>query len=53
LSDTPFFTMPGNVRKVMISPGETLEKGEYIATVMLDYGDETILEAAELEFRYD
>lgn len=53
LSDTPFFTMPGNVRKVMISPGETLEKGEYIATVMLDYGDDTILEAAELEFRYD
>jgi hypothetical protein len=30
-----------------------LEKGEYIATVMLDYGDETILEAAELEFSYE
>jgi hypothetical protein len=53
LSDTPFFTMPGNVRKVMISPGEDLEKGEYTATVMLDYGDETIIEAAELEFRHE
>ncbi|MDD4778578.1 MAG: hypothetical protein PHV53_09865 [Fermentimonas sp.] len=53
LDVTPFFTMPGNYRKVMISPGESLEKGDYTATVILDYGDETILEAAELEFRYE
>ena len=53
LNDTPFFTMPGNSRKVMIAPGDALDKGDYIATVILDYGDETILEAAELEFRHE
>lgn len=53
LLDLPFLTMPDNNRKVMISPGESLEKGDYTATVILDYGDETILEAAELEFSHE
>lgn len=53
LNELPFFTMPGNSRKVMIPTGDNLEKGNYTATVILDYGDETILVAAELEFRHE
>lgn len=53
LGNIPFFTMPGNQRKVIIPLGESLEKGDYTATVILDYGDETTLEAAELEFSHE
>ncbi len=53
LGEVPFFTMPGNHRKMMISTGEKLERGDYTATVILDYGDEATLEAAELEFRHE
>ncbi len=53
LGETEFYTMPGDHRKVGIPMREVPEKGDYTATVILDYGDETTLEAAELEFNYD
>lgn len=53
LGETEFYTMPGDHRKVGIPIKEFLEKGDYTATVILDYGDETALEAAELEFSHD
>jgi len=53
LGETEFYTMPGDHRKMGIPIKELLEKGDYTATVILDYGDGTALEAAELEFSYD
>lgn len=53
LGETEFYTMPGDQRKVGIPIKELPTKGDYTATVILDYGDETALEAAELEFSYD
>ena len=48
-----FYTMPGDRRIMQIPLRQELEKGRYTATVMLDYGDDTTIEAAELEFRYE
>jgi P pilus assembly chaperone PapD len=48
-----FYTMPGDRRIMNIPLQHALEKGKYTATVMLDYGDETTIEAAELEFTYE
>lgn len=48
-----FYTMPGDRRIMQIPLREELEKGKYTATVMLDYGDRTTIEAAELQFSYE
>jgi len=48
-----FYTMPGNRRIMSIPLQHTLEKGKYTATVILDYGDDTTIEAAELQFSYE
>jgi len=48
-----FYTMPGDRRIMHIPFQHTLEKGKYTATVMLDYGDDTTIEAAELQFTYE
>lgn len=48
-----FYTLPGDKRTMFIPIGATLEKGEYIATVIIDYGDDTTLEAAELQFSHE
>jgi P pilus assembly chaperone PapD len=48
-----FYTMPGDRRIMSIPLLHVPEKGKYTATVMLDYGDDTTIEAAELEFRYE
>lgn len=53
LGKIDFYTMPSDYRKVIIHAAEPLEKGTYIATVILDYGDDSVLEAAELEFSYE
>lgn len=53
LGETEFYTLPGDHRKVGIPMKKIPEKGDYTATVILDYGDEITLEAAELEFNYD
>jgi hypothetical protein len=48
-----FYTMPGDRRIMQIPLRQELEKGRYTATVMLDYGDDTTIEAAELQFTYE
>lgn len=48
-----FYTMPGDRRIMQIPIGHELEKGRYTATVMLDYGDRTTVEAAELQFSHE
>lgn len=53
LGKIDFYTMPGDHRKMIIHATEPLEKGNYIATVVIDYGDDSVLEAAELEFSYE
>lgn len=53
LKASDFFTMPGDERVLQIPLVEGLERGTYIATVMIDYGDATTIEAAELEFYHE
>lgn len=53
LEETVFYTLPYDHRTMFIPIGRTLEKGEYVATVVLDYGEDTTLEAAELQFRHE
>lgn len=48
-----FYTMPGDVRETSIALPKTLEFGKYIATILMDYGDENSLEIAELTFTYE
>ncbi|MDD4439034.1 MAG: molecular chaperone [Tissierellia bacterium] len=48
-----FYTLPGDKRNLRIPFQHSMEKGDYIATVMLDYGDKTTIEAAELVFSYE
>lgn len=53
LDPSDFYTMPGDRRTMRLPFRHTLEKGRYTATVMLDYGDSTTIEAAELQFGYE
>ena len=48
-----FYTLPGNVREMVIPVHKPLEKGSYNASVLIDYGDESTLEMAELNFNYE
>ncbi len=48
-----FYTMPGDHRSMRIPLRQDLEKGRYTSTVMIDYGDRTTIEAAELQFSYE
>lgn len=48
-----FYTLPGNVRMLSIPVGKILEKGSYNASVLIDYGEASALELAELNFNYD
>lgn len=45
--------MPGDVRETSIALPKALEFGKYIATILMDYGDENSLEIAELTFTYE
>ena len=53
LEPSDFYTMPGDHRIMQIPFGQELETGTYIATVMIDYGDVTTIEAAELQFSHE
>ncbi len=53
LKTTSFYTLPDDHRIMYIPLDQRLDKGQYIATVMLDYGDDNNIEAAELEFEYE
>ncbi|RRJ93582.1 fimbrial biogenesis chaperone [Flavobacterium macacae] len=48
-----FYTLPGNPRQLTIPLGKTLEKGNYTASVLIDYGDASTMEMAELNFTYE
>ncbi len=53
LENVIFYSMPMDHRKLYIKLPDKLEKGNYTATVLIDYGDENNIEAAELDFVYE
>lgn len=53
LNTIEFYTLPDDHRIMYIPLDQKLDKGQYVATVMLDYGDDNNIEAAELEFEYE
>ncbi|WP_270089202.1 fimbrial biogenesis chaperone [Sphingobacterium sp. SYP-B4668] len=52
LENQVFYTMPGDTRTLYIPVKKDLTAGNYIATVMLDAGDDYV-EAAEISFVYE
>jgi P pilus assembly chaperone PapD len=48
-----FYTLPGNKRTAAIQLPKDLSKGDYVATVLINYGDDAEMEAAELKFSYE
>jgi hypothetical protein len=48
-----FYSMPGDFRETDIVLPENLESGKYIATILIDYGDDNTIEMAELSFTYE
>lgn len=51
---TVFYTLPGNKRILILKVPDTLEENvKYIATLLIDYGDEHTMEMAELTFTYE
>lgn len=48
-----FYTMPGDYREMIIGLPEKVEPGKYVATIIIDYGDDNTIEMAELTFTYD
>lgn len=53
LEPIDFYSMPGDRRIMPIPLRHVLQGGRYTATVMIDYGDRTTIEAAELQFSYE
>lgn len=53
LPDTIFYTMPQDYRKLPIVLPDDLAKGKYIATALLNYGDDETIKMAELRFSHD
>ncbi len=53
LEESVFYTLPGDERTMFLPLGRELDNGEYIATIIIDYGDDVALEAAELQFKYE
>ncbi|WP_421940001.1 molecular chaperone [Pedobacter sp.] len=53
LKDIIFYSLPGNKRKVFFALPVSLEKGEYVASAVLNYGDEATVKLAELEFTHE
>ena len=53
LDDVVFYSMPGDKRDIYLQLPETLEKGKYIATALIDYEDASAVKLAELSFTYE
>lgn len=53
IEETGFRTLPGDRRVMLISLPAGLPKGNYTVTVMMDYGSDSEIEAAELKFTYE
>lgn len=48
-----FYSMPGDFRETDITLPQDLEPGKYVATILIDYGDDNTIEMAELTFTYE
>lgn len=49
-----FYTMPGNKREIEFQlPTDLKANSKYLATILIDYGDENNIEMAELKFTYE
>lgn len=53
VEDAGFRTLPGDKRVMRIALPKDLEKGNYTATLMMDFGSDSEMEAAELKFTYE
>lgn len=53
IEEAGFLTLPGDKRTVRIALPKDLPKGNYTATIMMDFGNESEMEAAELKFTYE
>lgn len=53
IEETAFLTLPGDKRVVKIPLPKNLAKGNYTATIMMDFGSDSEMEAAELKFTYE
>jgi hypothetical protein len=53
LEDIIFYTMPSNQRITGIPIPKELPKGNYILSVLMDYGDPNNMEAGELKFTHE
>ena len=53
LEDVVFYSMPGDKRDIYLQLPETLEKGKYIATALIDYEEASAVKLAELSFTYE
>ncbi len=53
LNSTIFYTMPENKRQMEIPIDVPLDKGQYTASLLIDYGDSENMELGELNFSYD
>lgn len=48
-----FYSMPGDFRETEITLPKNLEPGKYVATILIDYGNDNTIEMAELTFTYE
>lgn len=53
IEEMAFRTLPGDRRVIYIPLPAGLPKGNYTATMMMDYGSDSEMEAAELKFTYE
>ncbi|CAD7797469.1 hypothetical protein CHRY9390_00174 [Chryseobacterium aquaeductus] len=53
VDDLVFYTLSGDTRKINLPITNALEKGSYNASVIIDYGDSSTLEIAELNFNHE
>ncbi len=53
LDNLAFYTLPGDKRIQYIEVPKDLEKGNYLASVMLFYSNHQLVKAGELEFNYE
>lgn len=53
LKDIVFYSLPGNIREVYFDLPKDLQKGNYVASAILNYGEDTTVKLAELEFKHE
>ena len=53
IEEMGFRTLPGDKRVTHISLPKNLPKGNYTVTIMMDFGSDSEMEAAELKFTYE